>query len=527
MKLVTAKQMQDLDRRTIEEAGVPGAVLMERAGTGVVSVLERTWGAPAGKVISVFCGKGNNGGDGFVVARILRQKGATVHVCLLAHPDHLKGDARSAFQQLTRVLPSTWLHILPEDATIHALLGDSALVIDALLGTGLSSPVSGRYAEVIKAINSAGRPTIAVDIPSGLHADSGTPLETAVRATQTVTFGCPKLGLYQGPAVDFVGQIEVIDIGIPSAFVGELSGVPELLTPELIAYLLPIRPPSAHKGTCGHVGIIAGSPGKTGAAALAARAALRIGAGLVTVATPRGANAALEAKLLEVMTLPLPETSDHTLSEAALEPLKAFIKDRRAVAIGPGLTTHPETVTVVRHLLSSMTRPCVVDADALNALAGSLDLFGACASTPILTPHPGEMARLLGSPWTAPRVNADRLAVAAQFSQTHRVVLVLKGARTVIAHPDGQTAICPTGNAGMATAGMGDVLTGILAGLLAQGLAPWDAARAGVYLHGLAGDLACQKYGAPSLLAGDLLDSLPHALCQLQRMSSTRATSLP
>jgi NAD(P)H-hydrate epimerase len=383
--------------------------------------------------------------------------------------------------------------------------------VDALLGTGLSAPVTGAYRDAIEAMNESGRPVISVDLPSGIHADTGAVLGAAVRADLTVTFGLPKLGLYSGPGLDRAGRIEVVDIGIPAAFVDAIASRVTLLTPAIVRRLIPDRRPSSHKGTYGHAGIIAGSVGKTGAAAMAAKSALRVGAGLVTVATPASVNDTLEAKLLEAMTVPMPETKERTLARAALEELLSFISARTAAAIGPGLTTHQETVELLHALVPRLEKPSVLDADALNALAGRISLLDACKVPPILTPHPGEMARLLDNA-TAQSVNADRVGVALTFAQARRVVLVLKGARTVVANPDGRAAICPTGNPGMATAGTGDVLTGMIVGLLAQGLGPWDAACAGAYLHGLAGDLASLRFGAAGMTAGDVIEQIPYAL---------------
>jgi NAD(P)H-hydrate epimerase len=279
---------------------------------------------------------------------------------------------------------------------------------------------------------------------------------------------------------------------------------------------LPPRKLSSHKGTFGHAGIIAGSVGKTGAAALAAQAALRVGTGLVTVATPSSVNDILEAKLFEVMTLPLPETKDRTLARSALDQVLAFMQARTALAIGPGLSTHPETVDLVRVMMKHVDRPTVIDADALNALAGQTSLLAQCKAPPVLTPHPGEMARLAGD--TTPQiVNTDRIGIARRFSREWGVFLVLKGARTVIARPDGFVAVCPTGNPGMATAGTGDVLTGMITGLLAQGLPTWDAACAATYIHGYAGDLAAQELGLAGMVAGDLIAQIPHAIRQLQQ----------
>lgn len=516
MKIVTASQMQELDRRTIHEAGVPGKVLMERAGSGVVAALEHTFGSPHGKTMTIFCGKGNNGGDGFVIARLLRRKQCKVHVCLLANHRDLKGDAKTMYQRFAKLTGASKVLANPSEDKMHQLIKKSDLLVDALLGTGISSPVRDQYQTAIEAMNASGLPTIAVDIPSGINTDTGAIMGIAVQARLTATFGPSKLGLYLGPAIDHVGEIHYVDIGIPCDYIDNLNVSVELMTQSSIKDLFPERKPSSHKGTFGHAGIIAGSPGKTGAASLAAQAALRVGTGLVTVAIPESANVSLEAKTLEVMTIPMPETHEHTFSLASLPLLKEFTQTRDAIGVGPGLTTQKETVQLIHSLLSGIDRPCVIDADALNALTDHTALLRTCRSTPILTPHPGEMARLMGN-MSAQDINADRLAIAKDFAQAYSCILVLKGARTIVAGPDGQTAICPTGNPGMATAGMGDVLTGMIAGLLAQGLIPWDAARIGVFLHGLAGDLAAQTFGQAGLIARDLLNCIPQAILTVQR----------
>lgn len=517
MKIVSAAQMQALDHRTIMEARIPGSTLMSNAGTGVVKVMEGKFGSLAGQVVTVFCGKGNNGGDGFVVARLLRQKRARAQVLLMSNPADLTGDAKLMYRRFVRAAGASAVQPCPSNDQMRAALGKSNYVVDALLGTGLSSPVVGIYRTAIDAINEISLerdiPVIAVDLPSGIHADTGTIMGAAVRATLTTTFGLPKLGLYVGAGIDHAGEIRIVDIGIPSFYIDAVESPIWLITDEHVRRLIPRRPPSAHKGTYGHAGIIAGSVGKTGAAVMAAQAALRVGSGLVTVATPAGVNDVLEAKLLEAMTVPMPETEVRTLARTGLEQLLAFAHERSAVAIGPGLTTYPETVELVRALIVRLEKPFVLDADALNALVGHTDLLSACKVSPILTPHPGEMARLEGQ--SSPQsVNADRIGTATRFAQAHGVVLVLKGARTVVARPDGQAAICPTGNPGMATAGTGDVLTGIIVGLLAQRLSVWDAACAGTYFHGLAGDLAAAKLGPAGMIAGDLINRIPHALAR-------------
>ncbi|HLZ33800.1 MAG TPA: NAD(P)H-hydrate dehydratase [Nitrospira sp.] len=511
MNIVTGTQMQALDRRTITEAQVPSLVLMERAGAGVVAFLQKRFGPLRGKTVTILCGKGNNGGDGLVVARILRQQQVKVAVLLLAPVTDLSRDAAIMYRRWLRVAGKSASKFFRSSEQSGPILASSDLIIDALLGTGLSTEISGVYRDAIQLINRAGRPVVAVDMPSGIHADSGGLLGDAVRAAATVTFGLPKLGLYVGAGIDYAGAVHVVDIGIPAAYVDAIDTRMIVLTKELVARALPSRPASSHKGTFGHAGILAGSVGKTGAAALAARAALRIGTGLVTVATPSSVNDVLEAKLLEAMTFPLPETKARTLARSGLDRVLAFMRARTATAVGPGLSTHPETVELIQSLMKHLDRPSVLDADALNALASRASLLTECKIPPILTPHPGEMARLEVDA-TSQSVNADRIGTARRFARERGVFVVLKGARTVIARPDGLLAICPTGNPGMATAGTGDVLTGMVVGLLAQGVPAWEAACAATYLHGLAGDLAAQQLGQAGMLAGDLIAHIPYAI---------------
>jgi hydroxyethylthiazole kinase-like uncharacterized protein yjeF len=515
-KIITGTQMQELDRRTIGEARIPAKVLMERAGSGLVACLEQAFGSAQEKRVIILCGKGNNGGDGFVAARLLHRRRAQVQVLMMSPASDLSRDAATMYRQFVRTAGKSAVHLYASKSHMHSLLRESDLIIDALLGTGLSTEITGRYADAIDSINEAGRPVVAADLPSGLHADTGAILGRAVRASLTVTFGLPKLGLYQNHGIDLAGSVCLVDLGIPPAYIEAVTSHTSLMTAASIRTALPVRSPASHKGTFGHAGIIAGSVGKTGAAAMAARAALRIGAGLVTVAVPAGVNDVLEAKLLEAMSIPMPDTKARTFSRSALDRLKAFIAARTAVAIGPGLSTHPETVELVRALMKDLDRPAVLDADALNALAGRASVLTACKTPPILTPHPGEMARLETNA-TPQSINADRIGTAVRFARERGTFVVLKGARTVVARPDGAAAICPTGNPGMATAGTGDVLTGMIVGLLAQGLTSWEAACAGTYLHGCAGDLAAADKGHAGLIAGDVIEQIPYALKTVQQ----------
>ena len=512
MELVTAAEMRELDRAAIKGRKIPSLRLMENAGNAVAREMERRFGSLRGKTVTIVSGKGQNGGDGLVVARLLRQKGCKARVALLTAPSALKGDAAANLKRFQRA--GGRCHAIDTDANLTAVLGPllqtSDLLVDAIFGTGLNAPVKGVAASAIDRMNASSRPIVAIDLPSGLDADTGTVLGTAVTATLTVTLARPKRGLYLGVGPNYAGVICVADIGIPTDLIATAKIPVTLLDAASIRSLLPIRHRTAHKGTFGHAGLIAGSAGKTGAAAMAAMAALRVGAGLVTVATPRSVSDVLEAKLLEAMTFPAPETEARTLSKQALESLRAFAADKTALAIGPGIGTHPDTQTLVHNLLVEVNKPMVLDADGINAVAGHREMLSRAGGPLILTPHPGEMARLLGI--TSAEVQRDRLGMAARLACEQHVYVVLKGAGTIVAGPDGRLAVNSTGNPGMATAGTGDVLTGIITGLLAQGLSAWDAACAGVYLHGLAGDLAASEQGEMGLIAGDVIQAIPWAL---------------
>lgn len=512
MELVTAAEMRELDRAAIEGRNIPSLRLMEQAGQAVAREMERRFGPLRGRTVTIVAGKGQNGGDGFVVARLLRKKNCKARVALLASPFSLKGDAAVNLRRFQKA--GGRCHAVDKesalDSVLAPLLQTSEMLVDAIFGTGLNAPVTGLPASAITLMNASGRPIVAIDLPSGLDGDRGSVLGTAVTAALTVTLARPKRGLYLGTGPNHAGLIRVADIGIPADLIAAAKIPVTLLEAADIRPLIPKRPRTAHKGTFGHAGIIAGAAGKTGAAAMAAMAALRIGTGLVTVAAPRSVSDALEAKLLEAMTCPVPETEARTLSKQALEPLLAFAADKTALAIGPGIGTHPETQALVHNLLVAAKRPMVLDADGINAVAGHADMLGRASGPLILTPHPGEMARLLGT--TSAEVQRDRLGAASRLACARNVCVVLKGAGTVVAGPDGRLAVNSTGNPGMATAGTGDVLTGIITGLLAQGLPAWEAACAGVYLHGLAGDLAASEQGEAGLIAGDVIRAVPRAI---------------
>jgi NAD(P)H-hydrate epimerase len=516
MKLVTAAQMRELDRRALEEVGIPSLVLMENAGRGTYEVLRREFPGLKGPV-AVLAGRGNNGGDGFVVARYLAHAGTPVTVFLLGAKDQVRGDARVNLEILSH-LNLEVVEILDEAALEREIcrVAHSRLIVDALLGTGLNAEVQGLLRILIDRLNSFQSQVLAVDLPSGLCADTGRVLGAALKARVTATYGYPKLGQILEPGRDYVGRLWVVDISIPPALAREVPV--ELPEAREMRQLLPPRPFGSHKGTFGHLVVLAGSEGKTGAATLTAEGALRAGAGLVTVGIPASLNDILEVKLTEAMTLPLPEAAGgRALGVEALTPLLKFVADKTAVALGPGLGTLPATQELVRQLVRHLPQPMVIDADGLNALAAHPELTKKAAGPRLLTPHPGEMARLLGC--TSKEVQADRLQAAAQAAALFGSIVVLKGALTVVAAPDGALSLNPTGNPALASGGTGDVLTGLMGGFLAQHVSPWDAARLGVYLHGLAADYLAARVGEGGHLAGDLLKYFPEVLNEFTRGS--------
>ena len=519
MKVVNAAQMREIDRRAIEERGVPGRELMERAGKAVADLVRRAVVEPGGAAALVFAGKGNNGGDGFVAARHLAQWGMRVRVILAAPvaeitgaPGHCLETARDAGVPIEEVAEP--LAPRQQSTGLHAAAAGAHVLVDALLGTGVRGEVTGVIGELVDLINAAraaGRAkVVAVDVPSGIDSDTGAVLGRAVKADYTVTMGLPKLGLLVGDGIGRAGQITVADIGFPRDLVDGTACEAELIDRQWAYSRLPPRRLDAHKGDFGRVAVIAGSVGMTGAAALSSLAALRMGAGLVTLGVAASLNDIMEVKLTEVMTRPLPETPERTLALAARELALAFAHEADVVVLGPGLSRHEETVRLVRDLVEEIERPLVLDADGLNALAGNPEPLKARRAPTVCTPHPGEMGRLLGM--TAAQVQRDRLGVARRAAGEFGCVMVLKGAKTVIADSSGDARINPTGNPGMASGGTGDVLSGMIGGLLAQGVEPFDAAAAAVFFHGLAADRAARDRTERCLIAGDIIDYLPSAL---------------
>ncbi|ODS59480.1 MAG: hypothetical protein ABS36_00655 [Acidobacteria bacterium SCN 69-37] len=521
MRILNTAQMREAERRTIEDLGIPGRVLMENAGRQVAAAIESRFEQLIDMSVSVLCGRGNNGGDGFVVARVLFERGVDVHVYLFGTADALTGDARANHDVLLAL--GVGVVEIPDAATWE-LLGTRILavdlVVDALFGTGLRGPVSGLVETVIADLNASGRAIVAVDLPSGLSADHANVDGPAVDATMTVTLAAPKIPLVSMPAEAYAGAVLVADIGVPQRLIDDVDGhYIEMMTPASVKGIPPVREADSHKGTYGRVLVVAGSVGRTGAAILAARAALRSGAGLVTVAVPASCLAIVAAGGPEYMTLPLPETAQGTVAAGALADVLATRAD--VMAVGPGLGGGADVTAFVQGLVARSGVPLVLDADALNAFVDRTDLLVGRDDVPVvITPHPGEMARLLGT--STEHVQQQRLEVALDFARTHRVHVVLKGHRTIVAAPDGHAGVNITGNPGMATAGSGDVLTGVIAAWYGQVRDAWKAARVGVHLHGAAGDLAQDDRGQAALMAGDIVAHLGDALRAL--VSGTKPT---
>jgi ADP-dependent NAD(P)H-hydrate dehydratase / NAD(P)H-hydrate epimerase len=508
MRLVKAAEMQEMDRFTIEKIGIAGTVLMENAGRGATRVFVEHFEPPRNARVLFLCGRGNNGGDGYVMARYLHQMGFELSVLVLSEWKKITGDALTNLKIIQRMGLDVKEVAGPEQwATCRGLLENADFIVDGILGTGLNSTVRGFYRQVIDDLNASPRSVMAIDIPSGLHADSGAIMGAAVRADVTATFGFPKLGQLLFPGAGLVGRLVRIDIGIPGAAADRVPARHRLIEARDIREALPVEEPDVHKGTRGHLLVIAGSTGKTGAAVLASLAALRVGAGLVTLGVPRSLNSVFESKLTEAMTHPLPETEAGTLSLEAEKEVFQLLQGKSALVVGPGLSTHESTVLLVRRLVSHCPVPVVIDADGLTALAGDLAPLHSQKGRAILTPHPGEMARLTGLGNS--EVQADRVGLASRFAQECGCHLVLKGARTIIAEPDGRIYVNPTGNPALASGGSGDVLTGLLGGFLARGLPPERAAVCGVYLHGLSADLLAEEIGKAGVLAGDLIEVIP------------------
>ncbi len=537
MKVVTSEEMRGIDVKTIEDYGVPSVVLMEKAGLAVTSKIKEIFGQ---KRILLIAGSGNNGGDGFVVARNLYKEGWDVQVFLTSKPDDLKDDAFLQYK-IAKKFGVTFSPVKELLTNYSSMVTKHSIFVDALLGTGLSKKITGTLSEVIRLVNKSNKPIISIDIPSGISSDSGQIMGEAIKADYTVTFGLPKRGHLLYPGTLYTGKLFIEDIGFPGKLLRSDNLKVEWLMKERVSLLIPGRQKYSHKGDYGHVLIVAGSREKTGAAFMTARACLRSGAGLVTIGVPESLADIFQTRVTEEMTLILPDRGDGTLAEKASEVILNFLnKKADIIAIGPGIGVSADTGKIIRTLIEHSRSSLLVDADGINSLQGEITIFSKSKAPIILTPHPGEMARLLlrsavstkqsaAPPMPPPRrgrmkegvkapiselltkIEQDRINTAISFVKKTRTHLVLKGVPTIIAEPNGNAYINSTGNPGMATAGTGDVLTGMISGFLSQGLKPLDASVLGVYMHGLAGDIAATEKGMHSLISTDITEKLPAA----------------
>ena len=518
MQILLVEEMRALDRAAEEEIGIPGIVLMENAGRAVADAAEKMLGSCCHKKVVIFAGKGNNGGDGSGAARWLHNRGAEVTLVLAGAAEELSGSAADELQYYI-ACGSPLLEVTDAGdnlrfAEIEALILQADLIIDGLLGTGFSGKMRPLFIRLCGCINKIKEKNpacriLAVDIPTGVNGDTGEADKNAVRADATVTMALPKLGLYLYPGAEHVGKLQVADIGMPASLLQEAGRNLQLITKEKVSAMLPDRPKNAHKGSVGRVAVAAGSYGYTGAAALCSFAAVKGGAGLVTLLTPENVREILAVKLTEVMVkgLPCSETTRLPVQEEALEVISDTLDKADVLAIGPGFGVSEETGNLIREILVTVNIPCVIDADALTALKDHTELLSHMLAVKILTPHPGEMSRITGI--RLAEIEKNRVEIARLYAEKWQAVIVLKGVPTVVALPDGTVFLNTTGTPAMATGGSGDVLTGLIAALLGQGLTAEEAAVAGVYLHGLAGEMAAK--GSVGMAASELLAMLPEA----------------
>jgi len=510
MKLVSPQQMNMIDSCAINEHGIPGVLLMERAASAVADEAVKMLSGLLKPKASVVAGCGNNGGDAFAAARLLKRSGVEVSVFLAGAKDRIKGDALVNYN----ILANTGINveeIQDEDALgmLSREFENCGLIIDGIFGTGLARDVDGISKKVIETINASGKPVLSIDIPSGIDGTTGQVRGACVKADLTVTFCLPKLGLILHPGCEYTGRLVVADIGIPQQAVEKQDINMELIDGSLVFGMLPERHANSNKGDYGRVLIVTGSTGMTGSGCLASMSALRSGAGLVYAAVPASLAGIYGSNLIEPIILPLEDSGKGSLTAKSIPGILEIMERMNVAAVGPGLSVTDDIKEIVREIITHAAIPLILDADALNALSSDVSILKKRKAKTVLTPHPGEMARLTGI--SIDKIQKDRISTARGFSQEYGTVLVLKGSRTVVALPDGRVFINPTGNPGMATAGTGDVLTGIIAGLCAQGMDAADAAVAGVYLHGLAGDFAASELGMYSMVAGDIIKYLPEA----------------
>ncbi len=519
--VVTSTEMQACDRFAVEKLKIPSIILMENAGRGVVEMMQKHYGSLAGKSTLLFCGKGNNGGDGFVAARHLHNFGANVNVVLVGKSADLKGDAKTNFQILKNIMMNAskaeMLKIIEvQSAKKIIMLPKSDFIVDALFGTGFIGEVRGVFKDVIKWINDSQSVKISIDIPSGVNADDGTAANIGVIAHLTATMALRKIGLILNTGRSYTGITEVIDIGVPKTILNNDKHSTFVIHYKDVRVALPHRPLSAHKHSVGKILVIAGSKGFTGAASMTSTSAMKAGMGAVILGTPASVYPILARKLTEVMVEPLPETIDATLSLSAFGAIEKHLAWADVVVIGPGLSQNSETQQLIQKIVTECDKPMLIDADGLNALPEKISVLKKHKSNEIIiTPHTGELSRLIGV--SSAEIERNRITIARNVAKEFKLTLVLKGAPTVTAAEDGKVYINSTGNPGMATAGAGDVLAGLIGGLWAQGMNRTEAAFAGVFIHGYAGDLAKKQYGERSILATDIQQFLPKALFNIEQ----------
>ncbi len=517
MKIATREIIREIDRLAIEKYGIPSIVLMENAGRAAADVLVKEF--PYANRAAVFAGSGNNGGDGFVIARHLIGQGLKITTYIASDIRKYKGDALINLNALIKM--GAKIVELNDNGLRKYRRAD--VIVDALLGTGIDRKITGFYQRIIEFINAREEPCLAVDIPSGLDSNTGFPLGSTIVADLTVTFVLPKLGTSIYPGAEFAGDIYVADITTPKLLEANIKY--ELLTNKEVRDLLIPRRPDSHKGTYGHLLILAGSTGKSGAATLAAMGAYRVGSGLVTVGVPESLNAIMEEKTTEAMTEPIPETKQHTFGSVSLLRVLEILSDgKTALTIGPGISTTDDALEFLYEIIRQCEVPILIDADGITLVAKEPKILREAKAPVVLTPHPGEMSRLMGI--STEEVQKDRIGLSIDFSKRFNSYLILKGARSLISTPEGNIYVNTTGNAGMASGGMGDVLSGAVGGFLAQGLDPSNACRLGVFAHGLAGDIVANQLGKVGIIARDVADTLPKSLNEIPSMDKYPVTRI-
>ncbi|MFH1448821.1 MAG: NAD(P)H-hydrate dehydratase [bacterium] len=517
MKVANVNQMYEIDKMATEKYFMPSIILMENAGIKSIESLHQLFPDLKFKKVAVFVGPGNNGGDGLVIARHLFNQDISVEVFLMMDEEKAKGIAETNLKIVKSLkIPIRKANSIENFQKEKDELFSFDLIIDAILGIGGKERLSDHFVEIINCLNSLKKPIISLDIPSGINGDSGKLLGTSIKATYTFTFGLPKIGMFLSPGINYLGKLLILDLGFPKDLLKDPNLCLNYLEKEDISLLLPKRLKDDHKGRCGKIFLLAGSRGMTGAATLSSQAALLTGSGIVTLGIPESLNSIMEVKLTEVMTHPIPETPLGSFSYKGYSTIMNLISKFQSIALGPGIGREKETIKLIHNLVESINIPMVIDADAIFALAEKPEILKKAKAPVIITPHSGELAHFLKTKIEDILIN--RIFYAQKVALEYNLVLVLKGTNTIIATPTGEVFINSTGNPGMASPGMGDVLTGIIGGFLAQGLNALEASKLGVYLHGLSGDIALKERGELSLIASDVLNDIPQAIKHLSNV---------